>query len=246
MARLPRLELPHLPHLVVQPVLPGQALVRDAQDVQALRAALLDAARAHGVVIHAYALMPAHFHVLATPSATGALGGFMQAVGRRYVAAYNRRHGRQGGLWAGRYRCTVLEAARYLLDAMVFIESWPWRLGRVASPLMPDPLEGTSLAHHLGQRTDPLVQDHALFWALGNTPFEREAAWRRRLEQGQGQADVERLSGACRAGWVLGGEAFVAGLQAQAPRRLVPKPKGRPRKLPAVSADGAGRVKVVP
>lgn len=230
MARLPRLEFPSLPHLVVQTVLPGQTLCVDAQDHQSLHAALLEAARAQGVTVHAYTVMPDRFLLLATPARAGALSGFMQAVGRRYVAGFNRRHGRQGGLWAGRYRATVLDPARYLLEAMAFIELAPWRMGLVASPVGGGAEVSGSLAHHLGQHTDPLVQDHAVFWTLGNTPFDREAAWRRRLEQGQGAEMVSRLAEAAHAGWALGEAAFLAELQTQSSRRVVPRPRGRPRK----------------
>jgi putative transposase len=239
MARLPRLEFPLLPHLVVQAVLPGQVLTVDAQDGQALHAALREAARAHGVTVHAYALLPDRFLLLATPSESGVLSLFMQAVGRRYVAGFNRRHGRQGGLWAGRYRATVLEPARYLLEAMAFIELAPWRMGLVVGPVSSSPTMPSSLAHHLGQHTDPLVQDHAIFWTLGNTPFDREAAWKRRLEEGQGAPMVSCLAEAAHTGWALGDADFLAKLQGQSGRRVMPKPRGRPRKL-SLQAHDAG------
>jgi putative transposase len=237
MARLPRLECPSLPHLVVQAVLPGQSLTQDAQDSQALHAALLEAARAYGVTVHAYALLPDRFLLLATPSQSGGLSLFMQAVGRRYVAGFNRRHARQGGLWAGRYRATVLQPARYLLEAMAFIELAPWRMGLVGGPVDTSQAVPSSLAHHLGQRTDPLVQDHAVFWTLGNTPFDREAAWKRRLEEGQGAPLVSTLAEAAHTGWALGDVAFLASLQGQFGRRVAPSPRGRPRKLAALQAS---------
>lgn len=237
MARLPRLEFPSLPHLLVQPVLPGQSLMRDEQDAQALRAVLLEASRAHGITVHAYALLPDRFLLLATPAQAGGLSLFMQAVGRRYVAGFNRRHGRQGGLWAGRYRATVLDPAHYLLDAMAFIELAAWRMGLVDSPVASGPMVPSSLAHHLGRHVDRLVQDHAVFWTLGNTPFDREAAWKRRLEQGQGAQMISSLAEAAHAGWALGNAAFLAALQARSERRVAPKPRGRPRKaLPEAQA----------
>lgn len=242
MARLPRLELPLMPHLVVQAVLPGQMLAPTPQDQQALHAAMLEAARPHGVKVHAYVLLPDRFVLLATPAEAGGLSLFMQAVGRRYVAGFNRRHGRQGGLWAGRYRATVLEAARYLLEALAFIELAPWRMGLVDSPVATGPALSSSLAHHLGYRADPLVQDHAVFWTLGNTPFEREAAWKRRIEDGQGAQMVSRLAEAAHSGWALGDAAFLASLQAQAGRRVAPKPRGRPRKVATSEPAVPGKV----
>lgn len=59
----------------------------------------------------------------------GDLSGFIQALGRAYVQAFNRRHGRRGSLWEGRYRSTVLEPHPWLLRAMVWMDSHPLRSG---------------------------------------------------------------------------------------------------------------------
>jgi putative transposase len=227
MARLPRLGLAGWPHLLVQRVHDGQQLARDDTDRRALLDALREAAREHGVAVHAYTLADNHLHLLATPATDEALSLTMQALGRRYVAGFNRRHARQGGLWAGRYRATILDPAQYLLDGMVFIEQHGLRSGvvqRVEDDVW------SSGPHHLGLCTDPLVADHAGFWALGNTPFEREAAWRRRLEAGLSSAQVAQLADATHKGWALAGVEALPALQASAGRRLAPKARGRPRK----------------
>lgn len=229
MARLPRLEVVGWPHLLVQRVHAGHWLAKDEADRALLLSVMREAARTHGVSIHAYCLADDHFHLLLTPDRPDAMSLFMQAVGRRYVSAYNRRHGRRGGLWSGRYRATVLEPTLYLLDAMVWVEghgqraggAWPWAEVDVAS----------SARHHLGQGADPLVTDHATFWALGNTPFEREAAWRRRLEEGLGASRVHALSEAMHKGWALVPAPLVAKLEVAVGRRVAPRPRGRPKKV---------------
>lgn len=236
MARLPRLDCPSQPHLIVQRVVVGAHLLATPDDAADFRTALLDASRECRVAVHAYVVLPDHFHVLATPNGPGDLGRFMQALGRRFVARHNHRHGRSGSLWAGRFRATVLEPARYLLDAMAFIEGHAWRLGLVPDPLAEGPQVLSSLGQHLNRRTDPVVTDHAAFWALGNTPFEREAIWRDRLQQGVPVAVVQALVRASSKGWALGSEAFLADLErrsaqvGQTPRRLAPARRGRPRK----------------
>ena len=242
MARLPRLDCPGWPHLVVQRVIAGGNLLAHPDDGADFRLALLEASREFGVAVHAYAVLGDHFHLLLTPPAAGDLGRFMQAVGRRFVARHNHRHARQGSLWAGRFRAAVIEPARYLLDAMAFIESHAWRAGWVADPLQESPQVLTSLGQHLNRRTDPVVTDHPLFWSLGNTPFDREAAWRDRLNQGVSATVVGALAQASAKGWALGSPEFLvelerrgapAGSGASVPRRLTPSRRGRPRKLPA-------------
>ncbi len=233
MARLSRVGVTGWPHLVVQRVHEGQLLARDDTDRQSLLAALREAADQNGVALHAYALACDHFHLVLTPASDEALSLTMQAVGRRYVAGFNRRHARQGGLWSGRFRATVLDPARYLLDAMVFVETHGVR---AAGALQWSEDRWCSAPFHLGLRSDPLVSDHALFWALGNTPFDREAAWRQRLEAGLSSLQLTELAQAMHAGWALMAPEAAVQLEAQVGRRLLPKPRGRPRK---VHDDGA-------
>lgn len=231
MARLARLAVPGWPHHLVQRAHAGQVIVRDDEDRARLLVILREVARESGVAIHAYALFDDHLHLLATPREAQALSRMMQALGRRYVAVFNRRHQRSGGLWAARFRATVLEPARYLLPCMSFVELHPVRAGLVGSP---GDYRWSSCAHHLGRRVDPLVADHALFWALGNTPFEREAAYRRLLEDGLGEELLRALTEATHKSWALGSQAFLAELDKLAGRRLAPLPRGRPRRRAAV------------
>src|SRR5437764_337892 len=114
MARLPRLAIAGLPHLVIQRGHNGQIVFADAVDRASYRAALREAAGKAGVAIHAYALLDAQVRMLVTPESPQALSSLMQSVGRRYTAGFNRRHGRSGTLWDGRFRATVIDAPTYL------------------------------------------------------------------------------------------------------------------------------------
>lgn len=228
MARLPRLGVAGWPHLLTQQVHEGQLLARDDTDRQDLLDALREAARQHGVAVHAYQIGTSALVLLVTPERADSASLFMQAVGRRYVANHNRRHGRQGGLWSGRYRGTVLDPARYLLDAMVFTEAREGGLDVPSGGLVWS--EWSSAPHHLGLRTDPLVTDAPGFWALGNTPFERQAAWRQRLQEGLGDARRRELAEAMHKGWALMPPEQQRAMEASIGRPLSPRPRGRPRK----------------
>lgn len=229
MARLPRLEVVSWPHLLFQRVHDGHMLFRDRCDLESLKKILLESARANGVSVHAYGIGSDHFCLLLTPERPDALSLFMQAVGRRYVAEFNRRHARRGGLWAGRYRATVIEPDPYLLDAMAWVETHGWRVGAVDSA---EDVFASSAAHHIGLCSDPLIVDHALFWALGNTPFERQEAWRYRLNEELPLHVVHDFEDAVHKGWALVSQETLPALERLAGRRLVPKPRGRPRKSP--------------
>lgn len=227
MARLARLALAGLPHHIIQRGHHQQPIVLDDEDRRLFLQILRECAVAHQVSIHAYALLNDHVHLLATPQAAQGLSAMMQALGRRYVAAFNRRHGRRGTLWEGRFRATVIEPERFLLPCMSYIELHPVRHGEVAQPEL---FAWSSNAHHYGLRSDPLVSDHQLFWALGNTPFDREARYRALLAQGLSSLQVKDITQATQKGWALGSPAFAAALAEQTDRRVTARPRGRPRK----------------
>jgi putative transposase len=225
MARLPRLTLADYPHHIIQRGNNRQAIFVDRQDFETMLGLLAESAQKFSVAIHAYVLMDNHFHLLATPATAEALPLMMQAVGRSYVRYFNQRHGRSGTLWEGRYRSTLIEAERYLLACMVYIDLNPVRAGMVA---LPAAWPWSSHAHYLGQRIDKLVTPHALYWALGNTPFAREAAYAALVQAGIGSSEQAALTDAALTGWALGDADFVAELQKKSPRRVAKGRPGRP------------------
>ena len=225
MARLPRLALAGQAHLVALYGHSGQPVFLDDDDRRQFLAALRESALQHAVAVHAYVLHDNHVHLLLTPATGTALGALMQGLGRRYGAGFNRRHGRQGALWAGRFRATVVQAGVALLDAMLFIDHHPVRTGAV---LVAQDHAWSSARQHLGLQRDKLITEAGAWWALGNTPFEREAAYRRLLDDGLPAARAAQLADAQRKGWPVGDPQFLADLAQQTKRPLQPRPRGRP------------------
>jgi putative transposase len=150
----------------------------------------------------------------------------LQAVGRRFGAEYNRRHGRTGALWDGRFRATVVEP-KHLVDCSRWIEWAPVRAGLATTA---GEYEWSSAAHHLGAKVDTNITEHPHYWRLGNTPFDREAAYRALLDEPLPDALATHLEQAASKGWALGDAAFVHALAGQATRRVAPLARGRPRK----------------
>ncbi|MEX8512355.1 MAG: transposase [Leptothrix ochracea] len=227
MARLPRLSIPDWPHHVVQCGHDRQVIFHDDEDRKAYLMALREGAATLRMAVHAYALLDREVHLLITPPSAQALGQLMQAIGRRYVTAFNRRHGRTGTLWEGRYRTTIIDHGADTLTAMRYIEQAPVRAGLSA---VAAGWTWSSAAHHLGHARDSLLLDVPAFWFLGNTPFDRQAAWLRSLEDFLPAEVVERMTHSVMHGWPQGSGAFLASLARYTERPLSPRPQGRPRR----------------
>lgn len=241
MARQPRLAAPGYPHHVIQRGNNRQQIFLDDDDRRRFLDALRTQAREHQVAVHAYVLMDNHIHLLVTPNSVDGLPRMMQALGRGYVRHFNQRHGRTGTLWEGRYRSTVIEAERYLLACMTYIELNPVRAGMVGAPA---DFAWSSHGHHVGLRADPLVSPHALYWAMGDTPFARERAYGELISSRGHDADQKALSRAAHSGWALGSEEFLAGLGTQLNRRVEKAKPGRPPKPSAKIEENCALARV--
>ena len=235
-ARLPRSVVPGLPHFVIHRGANGQQPFVDDADRSAYRLALAQAACEAGVAVHGYGLYPAEVRLLVTPSAPASLAAMMQSIGRRYVRAFNLRHGRTGTPWEGRFRSTVIDALDWFMPCLQHAEGDAAGNPSDGEPMPSVAASWSSAGHHLGLRIDEVVSEHALFWALGNTPFEREVAYRRALTQTLPSATVERIRSATLKGWALGSPAFAQSMGDLIGRRLEPLARGRPAsKVPAAT-----------
>ena len=215
-----------MPHHVLHQGNNQQTVFVDGEDHQFFLDLLQQLAQTHLVAVHAFVLMPNHFHLLVTPQTAQGLPQLMQALGRSYVRYFNARHGRSGTLWEGRYRSTVLEPSAPLLQCIIYIDSNPQRAGLVDRAA---DYPWSSCAHHLGARPTPWLRDPAAFWALGNTPFAREAEYAQLLAQGLSMRESKALTASVRGGWAQGAADFVNDLQNKTSRRVHKKSAGRPR-----------------
>ncbi|MBR7800782.1 transposase [Undibacterium fentianense] len=227
MARLPRLVIPQQVHHITQAGIDGKIIFVDNADYIAFTDWLRSAAKQFGIQIHAYVILPDRLHLLATPSDEVGLGKMMQWLGRYYVPYFNAKYKRSGLLWQGRFKATVLEAENYFLPCSVMIEEMPVRAGLVheASAYL-----WSSCQHHLGARIDPIVADHAMYWGMGNTPFQREAAYRQLLDKGLSANEMTTIQQATNKAWVLGSDSYKNQMAKLTERRVEPMRRGRPRK----------------
>ena len=228
MARLPRLTVAGYAHHVILRGNNRQDIFRTEADYQRMLDLLLEHSRAFKVDVHAYVLMSNHLHLLLTPQEDQSLSKMMQSVGRSYVQAFNRVHGRTGTLWEGRYRSTLIQTDRYLLSCMAYIDLNPVRAHMVMQPAQ---YRWSSYGHYVGRCTDRLITPHPLYWSLGNTPFAREAAYAELVQAGISADQQSALTRATLSGWALGDPVFIDDLQTQTSRRLTMANAGRPAKL---------------
>lgn len=211
--RSARLELPGVPLHVTQRGVNRCAIFRDDRDRRWYRQLLRQACSEHHVSTHAYVLMGNHVHLLLSADKSGAISRAMRHVGQSYAQGFNRRYGRTGALWQGRFKSSMVEDERYLLTVMRYIELNPVRAGMV---VLAEDYRWSSVHMHLGHSAEPWLQPHPLFMALGPDAIERARIWRRWLREGIAVDDVLAIRRHLSQERVLGGPGF----QEEAERRL--------------------------
>ncbi|NOY43969.1 MAG: hypothetical protein GXP50_00735, partial [Deltaproteobacteria bacterium] len=124
MARPLRVEFPGAVHLVTGKALPRRKLFRSEDEALALAARLTDLVDAYGVRVHAYCLLPDHYHLLVeTPRPN-----LSQAIHRwnGFVAALRRG---DGPVLRGRYRSVLVDPDEWLVPLSVHVHLNPVRKG---------------------------------------------------------------------------------------------------------------------
>ena len=244
MARLNRFVVAGEAHHLVHRTVAGTDAFPGPTDLPLFIDALRRSSREHGVLIHAYVLLPHEIQLMATPPADDSLSRMMQALARFYVPSYNRRHDRAGALWQGRFRAAPVGGAQALLTCMRYIEQAPQRAGWSGQAAE---FSHSSASHHVGNGVDLTVApapNASGYWKLGNTPFEREAAYRNLLDHPLAAAQLQAVESSTLKGWAMGSGEFLASLAASAlagARRPATKARGRPRKA-ATSAQSKNDV----
>ena len=225
--RRPRLELPGTPlHITHRGVNRGATFIDD-EDFAGYMQALEQTSREQGVLIHGYVLMTNHVHLLVSAGVVGAVSRMMQALGRRYVRAFNARYGRTGTLWEGRYKSCLVDSDRYLLACLRYIELNPVRAAMVAQPWE---YRWSSVHGHLGLRNDVRLSPHPAYLALGRDASERGIAYRCLLMEVISEDMLADIRIHMQQERALGSPIFRSMVEEALNRPVEVRPQGRPRR----------------
>lgn len=229
MARLPRYIIPGQPQHIIQRGNNRQVIFAAEADYQFFRDALVEAAGAHDLAIHAYVWMTNHIHLLASPGRENSISKVFQSVGRRYVQYFNDTYKRSGTLWEGRYRATVVDGEQYLLTLMRYIELNPVRANMVTHP---GDYAWSSYAFNaqgdLGANTNWLTP-HELYFRLGQDKDARSCAYQQLFQNAIPEQELTYIREATHKGWALGSERFRTQIETLSNRQTTSKGVGRPR-----------------
>jgi putative transposase len=133
MARPLRIEFPDALYHVTSRGNERRPIFRDDVDRRMFLSLLAQGVTRFGWSLTAWVLMTNHFHlVIQTPHPNLSRG--MHWLNGTYAAWFNRRHGRCGHLFQGRFQSLVIEKERHLQEVLRYVVLNPVRAAIVARP----------------------------------------------------------------------------------------------------------------
>ena len=222
-----------------------EEIFRDDRDRWKFLGYLAEGAERYRVKVHCYVLMENHFHLVAT-TPEGNLSKWMHQLKTAYTVNFNRRHQMVGHLFQGRFKSTVIEAEKYLLEVSRYLHLNPVR-GLVLGQGTPmerrkrlREYRWSSFRSYAGleKRKSFLESEpiHEVFQTYTGRPWK---AWeyRRWVEEGL-VGEITDPFEAVKWQQVLGGEGFLRKLKDRWTQRAErPKDYGQKRNWSAVGAE---------
>jgi len=210
-----------------------EPIFQDEADRQRFVETLGEVCVRSGWQVHAYCLMPNHFHlVVETPQPT-LVAGMKWFLGT-YTGRFNRRHKLFGHLFSGRYKSLIVDGSGsgYLRTVCEYVHLNPARAKLLAPQQALSEYPWSSWPEYLrapGKRAEWLRVDRVLGEAgipkdsaAGRRELERQVEARRGAEQAAGYKPIRR-------GWFFGENALKRELLGQMNERLGPEHYGEER-----------------
>lgn len=227
MPRKPRFFLPQVPvHMMVRGNSRG-VVYAEEEDYLSYLSFLSEGAALYECSVHAYVLMTNHVHLLVSSEHVESLSKLPQYIGRKYVPYFNRKYGRSGTLWEGRFKANSIDSEPYLLTCYRYIESNPVRAKMVAAP---GEYKWSSYRCNADGEKNTIITPHSLYSRLGGTGAQRQRQYRELFDTLTTQ-QTEALRSGLQTGTPIGGERFIAEIEKLTGSKVGYAKRGRPRKV---------------
>jgi len=178
---LRRIDIPDIPYHVFARGNNKELIFFDERDRMVYLKILREAKRKFSFLLYSYALMDNHFHLLLQMLGSSKLSQLMHQVQLFYVAHINRKYGRVGHLFQGRYQSNLVETDRYFLTVDRYIHLNPVRAGMVSRPedfswssynarrhgFDSDWIDHASVLHYFGNSAETQIKEYVDFTNAG-------------------------------------------------------------------------------
>jgi putative transposase len=155
------------------------------------------------------------------------LGLLMKRVAGRYTRYLNKKEGRTGTVWEGRYKSSIVDSGEYLLACCRYVEMNPVRAGIV---LQPEAYWWSSYGAKVGTARNSWLDLDDFYLGLGRNVARRQQRYRQWMQETQSEAESELIRQAVRRNQLTGNSRFVDAIEKKLGKRIEMRGRGRPKK----------------
>ncbi|MFC1841105.1 transposase [Thermodesulfobacteriota bacterium] len=173
-------------------------------DYSRFKSYLKEGAKKFGFILHSYVLMTNHYHLLIeTPNAN--LSKIMHYINGSYTTYINRKRGRRGHLFQGRYKSILVDRDNYLLELSRYIHLNPVKAGIVERP---QDYINSSYNSYINKKGEDIVC-RDLIWSMISKKTKDAPSFYKSFAE---DISIDELNNPLKdiyAGFVLGSKAFI-------------------------------------
>ncbi len=228
MPRIGRLVIPNYPHHVIHRGHNRQAIFIQADDYRYYLDNLVECKDELNCRLYAYCLMTNHVHLVVDPGDDSeSLARLLKKVAARQTRYVNRKEGRSGTLWEGRYRSSIVCKDTYLLACTRYVEMNPVRACMVSHP---SEYRWSSYREKMGGGPGIIDRDPS-FLALGAEESHRKQAYEKWVLSSIPEGEWERIRESVQRGHLTGAQKLEEEVAERLGIRLELRKPGRPRHI---------------
>ena len=174
------------------------------KDYERFKRYVIGAQDRYDFLLHGYVLMTNHFHLIIETSKAN-LNRIMHYINGSYTTYFNRRQGRNGHLFQGRYKAILVDVDRYLLELSRYLHLNPVRAGLVKRP---EEYSYSSYRSYITREKEEIVHRDRIWGMISGDGRNGAQKYRRFVEEALGR-DLESPLKRVYGGVILGGDKFI-------------------------------------
>jgi putative transposase len=176
----------------------------DKTDYERFKSYLKEAKERYGYILHCYVLMTNHYHLLIeTPQ--GNMSQVMHYVNASYTNYLNKKRGRSGHLFQGRYKAILIDHNNYLLELSRYMHLNPVRVHLVERP---EEYAASSYRSYISKEREAIVSPDLILGMISRDHKSAVRRYRAFVEMAIGK-DLQSPLKDVYGGVILGGQQFI-------------------------------------
>lgn len=226
MPRMARVIVPNTPHHIVQRGHCRKPVFFNEGEFRYYLSNLRQWKQALGLKLYSYCLMSNHIHLIVEPADDpSAVSELMKRLAAKQTRLVNRRHGRSGSLWEGRFKSSPIDRDCYLLQCCRYVE-----LNPVKARIVEDPLGYTwsSYAAKIGKLRDRWLDEDPAYLGLSPVESRRQVRYKNFVLRSDDSA-TQLIQEAVDRNQLTGSARFIDEVEGRMGLRVETRGRGRPR-----------------